>query len=745
MGTIRRASFSYAFHRFDTRTLCTRTWLVIPVFLLCMITGSTVAQDSTAAQEPNPKNVLVLFSSIAGDPAFLEQVESTIRTRVPGPITFYDAYLEHDHLTAKWKLYQDSEAETFRREFAGVKLDLVIAVSPDAIQLAERYRDKIFPGTPIVFTQVRDGEPGAQMGPGITGYTISPALRDTIDLALRLQPDTTAVAVISGVSEVHKYWLGVAHTELVQHKQVKEIDFIGPPSRELLQKVFVLPSHTVILFQLAPQASSHPAIGTWEVLDAIAQRLPTYSAWDSLCLNHGCIGGAYGDHLKDAAVTGEIAARVLSGERAEDIPVVHQSYLRPTVDWRALQRWHIPESALPPGSVILYRPPTFWEQYRKYLIVAIALIAVLALLIVGLLWQRARRRKAEAVVRESEKRFRVMADTAPVMIWMSGTDKLRTFFNRQWLEFTGRSLDQELGNGWSKSVHLDDVEQYLSTYASSFDVRRSFTTEFRLRRANGEYGWVFDTGVPRLTPAGEFTGFIGSCMDITERRSAQESLLDLSGRLISAQEDERARIARELHDDFSQRLALLAMQLGQVGETLPSSNKAASERLNIMWSGISELSSDIHRLSHELHSSKLHHVGLLAAAKSLCEEIGQQHRIQIEFVHRELPEEISPDVELCFFRIIQESLNNIVKHSGAKQAHVEFVGRASHIRLRIVDSGVGFDPSAKAARGGLGLASMRERLRLLGGTIVLRSRPMEGTEIVVEVPLTHSITQAYCP
>jgi signal transduction histidine kinase len=213
--------------------------------------------------------------------------------------------------------------------------------------------------------------------------------------------------------------------------------------------------------------------------------------------------------------------------------------------------------------------------------------------------------------------------------------------------------------------------------------------------------------------------------------------------LISAQEDERARIARELHDDFSQRLALLAMQLGQVGESLPSSNKAASDRLNIMWNGISELSSDIHRLSHELHSSKLHHVGLLAAAKSLCEEIGRQHRIQIEFAHRELPEEISPHVELCFFRIVQESLNNIVKHSGAKQAHVEFVGTASYIRLRIVDSGVGFDPSAKAARAGLGLASMRERLRPLGGNMALRSRPMEGTEIVVEVPLTHSSAQAY--
>ena len=345
------------------------------------------------------------------------------------------------------------------------------------------------------------------------------------------------------------------------------------------------------------------------------------------------------------------------------------------------------------------------------------------------------RRRIESGLQESQQRFQTMADAAPVMIWMSGTDKLRTFFNRQWLDYTGRSLDEELGNGWAKNVHPEDVEQCLSTYVSSFAARQSFSMEFRLRRPNGAFGWVFDTGVPRYTPAGEFTGFIGSCMDITERRSAEESLIDLSGRLISAQEDERARIARELHDDFSQRLALLAMQLGQVSESIPSSNKAADKKLHTMWEGISELSADMHRLSHQLHSSKLHHVGLMAAARSLCDEIGQQHHIQIEFVERDVPEEIPQDVELCFFRIVQEALNNIVKHSGAKQAHVQFVGTTSHIRLRIVDSGVGFDPHAKSGRGGLGLASMRERLRLLGGSLALHSRHMEGTEILVEVPL----------
>ena len=345
------------------------------------------------------------------------------------------------------------------------------------------------------------------------------------------------------------------------------------------------------------------------------------------------------------------------------------------------------------------------------------------------------RRRIEGGLQESQQRFQTMADTAPVMIWMSGTDKLRTFFNRQWLDYTGRSLDQELGNGWAKNVHPDDVEQCLGTYVASFVARQSFSMEFRLRRPNGSFGWVFDTGVPRYTPAGEFTGFIGSCMDITDRRSAEQSLLDLSGRLISAQEDERARIARELHDDFSQRLALLAMQLGQVSESIPSSNKAADKKLHTMWEGISELSADIHRLSHQLHSSKLHHVGLMAAARSLCDEIGQQHHIHIEFVERDMPEVIPQDVELCFFRIVQEALNNIVKHSGAKQAHVQFDGTTFHIRLRIVDGGVGFDPNSNSVRGGLGLASMRERLRLLGGSLALHSRHMEGTEILVEVPL----------
>lgn len=345
------------------------------------------------------------------------------------------------------------------------------------------------------------------------------------------------------------------------------------------------------------------------------------------------------------------------------------------------------------------------------------------------------RTRIEDGLLESQQRFQMMADTAPVMIWMAGTDKLCTFFNKRWLEFTGRTLEQELGNGWSKDVHPNDLARCLRTYASSFDARLPFTMEYRLRRPTGDYGWVFDNGVPRYTPAGEFAGYIGSCIDISDRKRAEEGLLDLSGRLINAQEEERTRIARELHDDFSQRLALLAIQLGQVSQRLPHSDKGLIESLQIMWEKTTELSADVHKLSHRLHSSKLHHVGLLAAAKSLCEETSRHHELQIEFATGDMPEEIAPDVALCFFRIIQEALNNIVKHSGAKRAQVKLSTEGSRICLRIVDAGVGFDTGSRKARSGLGLASMRERLRIMGGSIMVRSRPMEGTEIQAEAPL----------
>jgi PAS domain S-box-containing protein len=351
------------------------------------------------------------------------------------------------------------------------------------------------------------------------------------------------------------------------------------------------------------------------------------------------------------------------------------------------------------------------------------------------------RKRQEAILRESEERFRFMADTAPTLIWMSGADKLCTFCNQTWLHFTGRSVEQELGDGWVEGVHPDDMERCLTTYRSAFDSHVDFEMEYRLRRFDGEYRWIVDFGVPRFEPGGTFCGYIGSCIDITERKLSEKSLHELSGRLISAQEEERSRIARELHDDFSQRLALLGIGLGQLWKKLPQDEVEERDSVLDMLKGTKEMSADIHSLSHQLHSSKLEHVGLVPALRGLCKDFSKKYGIEVHFGECEFPPTIPKDAALCLFRVAQESLGNTVKHSKAPGARVDLGANEKGVTLRISDTGKGFDTSVNNPAAGIGLIGMRERLRLVGGKLLVKSEPGRGTEVLAEVPIDISANE----
>jgi PAS domain S-box-containing protein len=345
------------------------------------------------------------------------------------------------------------------------------------------------------------------------------------------------------------------------------------------------------------------------------------------------------------------------------------------------------------------------------------------------------RKQVEEALRESEERFRTMADTAPVMIWIASTDKRCIYFNQQWLNFTGRLIEKELGNGWTEGVHSDDFTRCIETYETAFDLREPFRMEYRLRRGDGQFRWVLDAGNPRFSRGGKFLGYIGSCIDITERKEAEDVLANLSGQLIRAREDECARIARELHDDLNQRMALVLVELEQLGQNPPESVEKLRDQLGKVRGQITETSKEIHRMSYDLHPSKLAHLGLVASLESLCDELERKHGLRIEFRREDVPGNLSPDVSLCLYRIAQGCLNNVIRHSAAEKAKVELREAANEIRLRVTDSGVGFDVESPKAKTGLGLVSMRERLRLVGGTISIESRPSKGTEIDVRVPL----------
>jgi signal transduction histidine kinase len=233
---------------------------------------------------------------------------------------------------------------------------------------------------------------------------------------------------------------------------------------------------------------------------------------------------------------------------------------------------------------------------------------------------------------------------------------------------------------------------------------------------------------------------IGMVADVTARKRAETELSELSGRLIHAQEEERTRIARELHDDLGQRMALLQINVDRLEQDMAELPSKARQDLNNIAELTEECSSELHDISHQLHPSRLDTLGLVAALGGFCREFSVQHDLQVQFVHQDVSGHVPKDVSLCLFRIAQEALSNVVKHSGAAGAQVELTHHGDQIDLCISDPGAGFDP-AFAKRDGLGLISMRERLRLVGGHLSIESEVSHGTRIRARIPLSSTAGQ----
>ena len=256
------------------------------------------------------------------------------------------------------------------------------------------------------------------------------------------------------------------------------------------------------------------------------------------------------------------------------------------------------------------------------------------------------------------------------------------------------------------------------------------------------YGWFIDSGEPRLTPDGSFSGYICSAIDITDLKAARATLANLNARLIQAQEQERTRLARELHDDVCQRMTVMALDLQHLGERIPENDSAARGELLTLYDEMTMLGRDVNSMSHRLHSSKLELLGLPAAGDTFCKEIEKHHGVKVEFVHEGMPAQLREGVAVALFRVLQEALSNAVKHSGASEYHVSLRRIDHELQLEVVDYGRGFDAAAAIAKSGIGLITMQERIKLVNGQVVIDSSPATGTTVRASVPLESGMASA---
>jgi PAS domain S-box-containing protein len=349
------------------------------------------------------------------------------------------------------------------------------------------------------------------------------------------------------------------------------------------------------------------------------------------------------------------------------------------------------------------------------------------------------RKRQETILRNSEERFRLAAQAGKMFAyeWDAATDEVvrsEESTNILGIDQAVRITSQQA----LESIHPDDREKVAAAMAALSAENPRLKISYRILRPDDIEIWVEQNSLAHFDEQGSILRIVGMAADITERKRAESALSSARLKSIDAQEQERTRIARELHDDIGQRLALLTIELDQLQNNANGLPAEVHERLEQLGRQSAEIASDTQSLSHELHSVRLDYLGITAAVKGFCREFGQRQHMEIDFKSHDVPASLPSDISLCLFRILQEALNNSAKHSGAENFAVRLWGTQDEICLSITDSGAGFDSEAVKESHGLGLVSMEERLELVNGTLHIDSRPNLGTTIYARVPFDSS-------
>jgi len=577
-----------------------------------VMTGLVVlcAAAPSSATEWQGRSVLVIEADRPELPLYVaanEAFRATVRDASRQPV---EVFLESLDMA---RFGQEGYLEEFEKwvgtKYRGRRMDAVVALGPVAYRAAVRWRDKLWPGVPLVFGGVDRGTFEA-LGrvPGSTGALIEFGHLNSIRMALELLPATRHLAIVGGPPDrdLHAKFLG-SQIAAAFGGRLEIIELSGLPMTEIVDRAKKLPGHSIVI------VTSFSVDGTGRVftgqevcaLLAAAANAPVFGILRPY-LGSGIVGGVLLDPAIVGREAGSSAARVLNGEPAASIAIRETDVNVRAFDWRRLRQWGIAERQLPPGSIVEFRPPSLWQEHSVGILAAAGALFLQAALIGTLLIERRRRR---AVNRE---------------------------------------------------LHL------------------------------------------------------------------------LSGRLLTAQEDERRRVARELHDDISQRLALLAIEADTANARVDGGPDRRAEGASPK---LHALAADVHAIAQHLHPSRLESIGLPATLRAFCEEVGKRQRIRVACRTLERQVEVPADIALALFRVAQEAVQNAVRHGGAKAIDVELAADGRGLALTVADDGRGFAVGGAERGGGLGIAGMRERLRHVGGRLRIDSRPGAGTTVVAKVPL----------
>ena len=341
------------------------------------------------------------------------------------------------------------------------------------------------------------------------------------------------------------------------------------------------------------------------------------------------------------------------------------------------------------------------------------------------------RKRTEEALRESEERLRlaIQAGRMYAFEWDPATDLISRSAESREVLGLGKDAFLDSGQRFLSTVYPEDRERFRQVACEVTADNPSYQITYRVSRPEGHIIWLEEAGRAFFTEGGKLVRVVGIAANITDRKRTEQAVLELGGRLLNAQEEERSRVALELHDDIGQELAVLAVQIHGL------SIRNLRMQIADLQAKIDEISTKISSLAHELHSSRLDHLGLAVAAEVFCREFSRQFALPVDYVGCDIPRQLSPSIDLTFYRVLQEALHNVVKHGQATHVHVELTLGGDELKLVVRDNGVGFDSDQPHFGTGLGLISMRERMHHISGHLRVSSRPNKGTLIEASIPL----------
>jgi signal transduction histidine kinase len=588
-----------------------RSCPILPVLIFFAFT--IVVGD---AQTLTRKNVLIL-NEVGPSHALTSLVTQELVNGVPDtPNRHVEFYSESSDVLSVPNGPSELELRNWLvKKYGSQNLDIVVAVGPETIRFLTQNAQQMFSNVPVVICGSASDQAGnPSLDSRFTGTWQQREPIKTLEVALRLFPDTRHVFVVGGTSAYDRTVMSFTKDSLKSFSSNAEITYLTEIEMgDLVQRLHNLPEHSVVFYvSFFQDARGSKFVNATRALPMVASaaNAPVFGMSDTY-LGHGIIGGSLMSFRQQARVTARIVTDLLDGKSAREIPIqiLPSQFM---FDWNELVRWHVSERMLPAGSTVLFREPSLWERTK----------------------------------------------------WMWATVLLVIF-------------------------GLAGLIAYLQ------HSRRKLVL-------------------------------------------AQERQRKLSGMLINAGENERSKVAAELHDDFSQRVAVIALNLESLGETLSPLSPKANRQLKELMDSTVELGEDLHTLSHRLHSSALENLGLASALSALCKEFSAQQMVEVDFKSNGIPSPVHPDTALCVFRIVQEALRNLKKHSGAQKGRVTLWVDGGKLKISIQDTGYGIDPKKLGYQKGLGIRSMEERAHLLGGELTILSTPGNGTTVNAWLPLTPS-------